>query len=134
MFRRDFQKLSAVRLREARILLQAHLYDGAYRLGGLAVENALKACIARATQRHEFPDRPRANRAYTHDLEGLLKEASLESQLTSAIPAVKRAWARAKDWRIEARYELAKSETEAAEFLQAVAGRHGVLPWLKQFW
>jgi hypothetical protein len=64
----------------------------------------------------------------------LLKEASLESQLTSAIPAVKRAWARAKDWQIEARYELAKSETEAAEFLQAVAGRQGVLQWLKQFW
>lgn len=98
MFRRDFQKLSAVRIREARTLLRAHSYAGAYYLGGLAVENALKACLARATQRHEFPDRHRANRAYTHNLEGLLKEAGLQPQLTSAIPAVQAAWARAKDW------------------------------------
>jgi HEPN domain-containing protein len=134
VLRRDFQKLSVVRVREARILLQAHLYDGACHLGGLAVENALKACIARATLRREFPDRPRANRAYTHDLEGLLREAGLESRLTSAMPAVKSAWARAKDWQVDGRYELAKSQTEAMEFLQAIAGRQGVLPWLRQYW
>lgn len=75
MLRRDFQVLSAVRIREARLLFRSRLYDGTYYLGGLAVENALKACIARATQRYEFPDRDRANQVYVHDLEKLLKAA-----------------------------------------------------------
>ena len=52
MLRRDFQILSAVRIREAQALASAGLYDGAYYLGGLAVESALKAVIARTTQRY----------------------------------------------------------------------------------
>ena len=62
MFRKDFQDLARTRLRDARLLLAGGAFDGAYYLGGLAVENALKACIARATQRYEFPDRNRVNR------------------------------------------------------------------------
>jgi hypothetical protein len=46
MLRRDFQTLSAVRSREAKALAQVGLYDGAYYLGGLAVECALKSKIA----------------------------------------------------------------------------------------
>jgi hypothetical protein len=110
------------------------LYDGTYYLGGLAVENALKACIARATQRYEFPDRDRANQVYVHDLEKLLKVAGLAPQLRSAVPVTQAAWAQAKDWKVEIRYDFGKSETAAREFLRAVAGRNGVLPWLRQFW
>ncbi len=126
--------MSAVRVREARALFQSRLYDGAYYLGGLAVENALKACIAKATERHQFPDRGRANRAYSHNLEGLLREAGLERHLTLAAPAVQAAWALVKDWRVETRYEAGKSGKEADEFLRAVVGRQGILPWLKPFW
>lgn len=50
MFRKDFQDLAMVRVREAEMLLAAGLFDGAYYLAGLAVECALKACIAKATQ------------------------------------------------------------------------------------
>lgn len=134
MFRRDFQHLSGIRVREARTLLRAHLLDGAYYLGGLAVENALKACIARATQRHEFPDRDRANRVYTHRLEGLLNEAGLRQELRSAQPVVREAWAQVMVWQIDVRYEVGRSATEVNEFLRAVAGRDGVLRWLRQFW
>jgi hypothetical protein len=134
MFRKDFQHLSGVRIREARVLLAARLFDGAYYLGGLAVENALKSCIARTAQRHEFPDRGRTNRIYSHDLEALLKEAGLLQQLRSAGPAVQDAWARAKEWQVDVRYEIAKSEAEASEFVRAVGGRHGVLQWVKPFW
>ena len=96
MFRKDFQDLAAARLREARVLLRAGAFDGAYYLGGLAVECALKVCIARATQRYEFPNRSRAQLVFTHNLEGLLKEAGLEAQLRVASPAVQAAWAQAK--------------------------------------
>jgi hypothetical protein len=57
MKRKDFQELAAVRLKEARVLLRAGCYEGAYYLAGYAVECALKACISKQTERHEFPDR-----------------------------------------------------------------------------
>jgi hypothetical protein len=53
--RKDLQELSTVRPKEAAALLKAGLFDGAYYLAGYAVECALKACIAKGTQRYEFP-------------------------------------------------------------------------------
>ena len=41
----DFQAIAEKRMREARILLAANEPDGAYYLGGYAVECGLKACI-----------------------------------------------------------------------------------------
>jgi HEPN domain-containing protein len=54
--RSDFQELAALRLKEARLLLKANCPEGAYYLAGYAAECALKACIARRTERFEFPD------------------------------------------------------------------------------
>ena len=55
MDRKDLRALSRVRLSGARALLKARLPDGAYYLAGYPVECALKACIAKETQRYEFP-------------------------------------------------------------------------------
>jgi hypothetical protein len=52
MLRRDFQALSTVRIREAKALAKVRLYDGAFYLGGLAVESA--PVIAYAGQRRKF--------------------------------------------------------------------------------
>ena len=134
MLRRDFQGLSALRIREARALARTQLYDGAYYLGGHAVESALKSCIARATPRYEFPDRNRANRAYSHNLEELLRLAGLESRLNMADPKVRGAWAKARTWNVETRYRVGRPRVEVLDFMDAVAGRHGVLRWLRQFW
>ena len=68
MNRRDFQELSRIRLKEAQALLEQGLWDGAYYLAGYAEECALKACIAKETQRHEFPDRKRVELSHSHDL------------------------------------------------------------------
>jgi HEPN domain-containing protein len=134
MLRRDFQNLSPVRIREAKALARVRLFDGAYYLGGLAVESALKSSIARMTQRYEFPDLRRVNRAYTHNLEDLLRLAGLESRLNAAEAAVQDAWARTKSWNVETRYRVGRPEAEVLEFLDAVAGRRGVQRWLRQFW
>ena len=134
MLRRDFQNLSAVRIREAKALAHVRPYDGAYYLGGLAVESALKSSIARMTERHEFPDQRRVNRAYTHNLEDLLKLAGLEPRLNVAAAPVQDAWARTKSWNIETRYRVGRPEAEVLDFLDAVAGRQGVQRWLRQFW
>ena len=134
MMRRDFQLLTATRLREAKILASAHLYDGAYYFGGLAVECALKSAIARMTPRYEFPDLDHARRVYTHSLETLLKSARLYTTLGAAEADVREAWSKIKSWNIEARYQSGREASEVISFLDAVAGRRGVLRWLKQYW
>src|SRR5450759_5245968 len=78
MDRRDFQELSKVRLKEAAALLKLELFDGAYYLAGYAVECALKACIAKGTQRGEFPDKKKVDLSHSHDLPQLFKVAGLD--------------------------------------------------------
>ena len=123
-----------MRVREAKALYTAGHFDGAYYLGGLGVECALKASIARKTRRFEFPDKPRADRVYTHRLELLLKEAELELELARASDAVKENWTTVRDWKVDLRYIVGKSEAECRAFLRAITGRDGALPWLKRFW
>ena len=80
MDRRDLQELSKVRLKEARALMKLGLYDGAYYLAGYAVECALKACIAKDTRRHQFPDKKRVDLSHSHDLLQLIRVAGLEDE------------------------------------------------------
>jgi HEPN domain-containing protein len=77
MNRSDLQRLSNARIREAKILFEAGEFSGAYYLAGYAVECALKACISKATQQHDFPDKDRVNKSYSHDLAGLMKVAEV---------------------------------------------------------
>jgi hypothetical protein len=53
--RTDFQELADVRIGEAEVLVAQGKWDGAYYLAGYAVECALKACIAKLTNLHDFP-------------------------------------------------------------------------------
>jgi HEPN domain-containing protein len=55
--RKDLQALANARLRDAEILLKNRRFDGAYYLAGYAVECAIKACVAKKTQRYDFPDK-----------------------------------------------------------------------------
>ena len=49
-----------------------------------------------------------------------------------AEPANLRAkWAVVLKWQVDVRYATGKSRSEAADFLDAAAGRGGVIPWLK---
>jgi len=68
MHRADFHKLADIRIKEAKVLLDRQCYEGAYYLSGYSVECALKACIAKKTQAHDFPPQD-ARTFYTHDLD-----------------------------------------------------------------
>jgi hypothetical protein len=68
MNRTDLQKLSRMRVKEAKALLDAGQSCGAYYLTGYAVECALKACIAKQVRRNDFPDKRTVTESYTHDL------------------------------------------------------------------
>ena len=55
--REALQLISRQRKREAAALLRAKLFPGAYYLAGYAVECALKACVAKQTNKHDFPNK-----------------------------------------------------------------------------
>ena len=137
MDRKDLRALSRVRLSEARALLNAGLPDGAYYLAGYAVECALKACIARETQRYEFPEKKRVNASHTHDLADLVKVAELQDALQAAIksdPAFRQYWSDVQSWSEQSRYGK-HSEDSARELIQAVGDRnHGVMKLGQALW
>ncbi|WP_165066605.1 HEPN domain-containing protein [Paludisphaera rhizosphaerae] len=139
MNRTDLQQLAEERVRDAKALLDAACWSGAYYLVGYAVECALKACIAKQTDQHDFPDKARVNDSYSHDLRKLVKVAGLEAPFDQDIlkvPASQLAlnWQTVKDWSEAARYETA-SEVKAREMYEAVAdGNEGVLAWIRRHW
>ena len=107
MDRRDLQALSRIRLKEAKALLGLGLNDGAYYLTGYAVECPLKACIAKDTRRHEFPDKKRVEASHTHDLKGLAKIANLEASRLDRVKgdeAFRRNWELVEEWSERSRY------------------------------
>lgn len=136
MNRRDLQELARQRLREARVLLRAGLPSGAYYLAGYAAECALKACIARRTQRYDFPDRKTAVDSYTHDLSALLRLADLETALGQEPDRrTRESWQIVRKWWEASRYEPGISHEQARDLYQAIASRgHGVLSWVRRRW
>jgi hypothetical protein len=137
MNRLDFQKVAELRLGESRVLLAAGLSEGAYYLAGYAVECALKSCLAKRTQEHDFPDKKLVNESHTHDLTKLLLLAELKVDLETAMqgnPVMKSSWDAIHDWSETSRYEL-KSLQEAADLLEAIESQSGgLLPWIKLHW
>ena len=138
MNRRDLQRLSNIRLSEAKVLLDNEYYSGAYYLLGYAVECALKACIAKQVQRHDFPNRQTVNDSYTHNLRALLKVSGLEIELRRERirnPALDPNWTIVDDWAVDSRYDYAKDEVTTRDFYSAITARsNGVIPWLKRRW
>jgi hypothetical protein len=122
---------------DARALLAARRWSGAYYLTGYAVECALKACIARQTRRHEFPDARKVNQSYTHDLDHLVRVAGMQPALHlegARDPVFQRYWLLTKDWSEQSRYRQF-SESVARELYLAVSDlEHGVLQWVSRFW
>jgi len=134
----DFQRISQLRVREAKLLLDNGYFSGAYYLLGYAVECALKACIAKQVKRYDFPDRKVVNNSYVHDLGKLLDVSGLKAEFEKewlSNPDLEVNWAIVKDWSEQSRYSDNVSRAEAENLYSAVtSGRMGVLPWLKKRW
>jgi HEPN domain-containing protein len=137
MNRIDFQNLAETRLREAKSLLDDGFPDGAYYLAGYAVECALKACIAKRTREHDFPDKALVNESYTHNLKELVRLALLKRELETALtadPAMDLNSTIVQGWSEASRYAK-KSFEEAAGLLQAIEDQAGgLLTWVRQRW
>jgi HEPN domain-containing protein len=138
MNRADFQRLDQLRIREGKVLLDKGHHAGAYYLLGYAVECAIKACIAKKTREHDFPDKQRGIKSWDHDLTKLLGVAELEQELDTEMKKSKKFasnWSTVKDWKVDTRYEHNISAVDAKDLFSAVtAWKYGVLSWLKKWW
>ena len=137
MTRKDLQTLAKLRLKEAKILVRAGCPQGGYYLAGYGAECALKACIAKQTARHEFPDLKRVKDSWVHDLKELLKVARLERLLKEdevGLPGLNANWQIVREWNEQSRYQQ-RSHAEAQALIAALEdGTHGVFTWLKRHW
>ena len=135
--RTELQLLAEERVRDADALLKAGQWSGAYYLAGYAVECGLKACIAKLTNQHDFPDKDLALRSYTHKIEVLVEVAGLAMRRKNDVianPSLGNNWQLVKDWDEKARYQL-WTERQARDIFQAVTDTtNGVLPWVKRNW
>lgn len=139
MNRTDFQKLTELRLNEAKVLLDNGAWEGSYYLAGYSVECALKACIAKQTRRYDFPpSRKVIDDIYTHNLEKLMNASGLASTFSNARKSDKKLaahWNVVKLWSEAYRYDLNISEPLARNLFTAITDvPHGVLIWLKKRW
>lgn len=137
MNRNDFKKLSRIRVVEAKTLLDVGQYSGAYYLCGYAIECAIKACIAKQTGKHDFPDKQKANDSWVHDLYKLVTVAGLQASLEQEIQGdaqFEANWKTVKGWSERSRYDVSPRSI-AEDLYKAVTDRkHGVLKWLRRHW
>jgi hypothetical protein len=101
------------------------------------VECALKACIAKQTQRHDFPEKKRVDASYTHSLKELVRVANLEDlrrHLASTEPQFDENWGIVEAWSGQSRYATHPME-RARQLLDAIADpNHGVIKWIRRYW
>jgi len=137
MNRQQLQQLSEVRFKEARSLMDAGFSDGAYYLAGYAVECALKACIAKRTREHDFPDKKLTSESYTHNLIELMRVSQLSQALKVAMQAsssLAYEWNIVQNWSESSRYERS-GPLETQLLLEAIENQSGgLLPWIRLHW
>lgn len=131
-----YRALAQTRIREARVLLRAQEFDGAYYLAGYAVECAIKAIVVSSIPAGVLLSPKAAQQLYTHDIKKLADHAELHSKLkTEASERQRVSWTTIIAWSEQRRYQIGVDEVSATSFLDAVDNpAHGVLPWLMQSW
>jgi hypothetical protein len=138
MNRADFQKVSTLRVSEAKVLIDNGYFAGAYYLLGYSIECALKACISKQVKQYDFPDKKLIIESYTHNLETLLNLSGYKNELYNGFkldPVLEQNWATVKDWKEDSRYNVTITEKDARDLYSAVTQRKsGVLTWLIKRW
>ena len=104
---------------------------------GLLNSAELKACVARKTNRYDFPDREKVNSSYTHSLKKLIAVAELDAareEYAERDTEFRLNWGLVQEWSEQSRYQFSPRE-DAAALLAAVSDRkHGVIGWIKRYW
>jgi len=136
--RDKLRSLAADRIEEGRVLLENRLWTGAYYMTGLAVECALKSCLASEVREHDFPDKQFVTSMYVHNLGRLFQ---LNGALWVALqidmqtdPKLRANWSTVKDWDDNKRYDIVE-ELEARALHEAASeAASGVMEWIRGKW
>lgn len=139
MNRTALQQLAESRILEAKVLLAAQLWSGAYHLAGYCVECALKSCVLVRIERDGviFEDKKFSEQCWTHDLIRLVKLAALDTARDADAvlnPARWQNWLTVQGWNEESRYHP-WTRQDAERIVNAIDDpADGVLPWIKNHW
>lgn len=138
MNRSDLQQLADIRVEDAKVLLDAGRFAGAYYLLGYAVECALKSCITKQIREFDFPEKKLITESYSHDLTKLVRLSGvghLHEAEVKENAAFENNWLVVKDWSEDSRYDALAAENVARDMYSAVTdATDGVLTWLKKHW
>ncbi len=134
MNRAELQQLARDRILDAKALLAAGRWSGAYYMAGYAVECGLKACvIVHLRGSDDFPEKKFSEQCWTHNLAQLLGLAGLAPLLAAdgaADPDLDDNWDIVKASRYARR-----TKAEAERLYEAITDKkHGILPWIKRHW
>lgn len=136
--RTTLQVLAESRLEEARILLANQQWTGSYYLTGLALECALKACLARAVKEHDYPDKKFVNDMYQHKVQKL---AELDAALWTTLQAdmsndanLAANWSTVKDWDDEKRYDTVQEQAAKSLYDATADAGSGIMQWIRGRW
>lgn len=136
--RDTLRTLAGSRLEESRVLLENKLWTGSYYLAGLAVECALKACLASAVKEYDFPDKQFVNAMYVHSLENLFKlNGALWATLQTDIATdakLRVNWGTVKDWDDGRRYDIVEEPEARALYEASTESGSGVMEWIRGRW
>jgi HEPN domain-containing protein len=134
------KQIAEIRLKEAKALHKAGLYDGAAYICGYVVETALKAKICKNLKIDDYPDDGKEKQIFSsHDFDRLSLLAGLQSQLTLANKRKKdlvSSWSLLTSWKPERRYTIGKYTKKDVEnlFKALEDSKSGFLVWIKKVW
>lgn len=105
---------------------------------GLAVECALKSCLASAVKEYDFPDKEFVNRMYIHDLEKLFQlNGKLWAELQSAMEnddKLSGNWNTVRDWDDGRRYDIVEESEARALYEASTEAGSGMMEWIRGRW
>ena len=139
MNRAELQRLAKERIADAKALLVARRWSGAYYLAGYAVECGLKSCVLAHIERTGiiFEDRKYAEKCWTHDLKELLLLTGLKGAFDNDAAAdvgLFNNWDVVKDWTESSRYRRTPKARAERLYGAITDKQHGVLSWIKRHW
>ena len=140
MTRKELQKIAVTRLKEAKVLYDTSLYDGAVYLCGYVVEAALKARICKHLQMKEYLDTGDMKSVFlSHDFDRLLFLSGLKNRINLANRRgtdLFKNWSLLTTWTPDMRYASVGTYDQqyAADLIKALEdNRDGFLIWIKKY-
>ena len=124
MDKSDLEKLVEIRIKEAKILITAECFEGAYYLLGYAVECALKACIAKKIRANVFPENDFLKQCFSHDFNSLMKAAQIDQLHKQKLindQNFNANWLVVKDWSVKSRYKSSIDKYTSLDLFNSIS-------------